>query len=431
MPQQPLTCRRQRSTRPSRPTPPEDPRPACHTGTRAEPEHRYGNLTLVRCMVPFWTTVAYASNRQGLPVLAGLNIGIVCAPAFGRYRHGFGFSDRKSGLGGSELLLLDTSEAFASRGAVVTVFLGDRHDARAIGNGELKFRPFWEAAAWAGDTVVVFRFGVERARLPRGSRYIGWVTDAPSTEAPISTLHLVTAVDHIVALSPYHLGLYERFMDDCGLPDRARPPSSIITPGIRASELVSSEKNPNRAIFCSVPEQGLDVLLQAWPMVRAVRPSASLVVTSDYTLWGLSGQAETWRARFAPDQGVIVTGAVPRSRLLRMQAASVLHLHPALVPENFCIASLECQAAGTPTITSNVGAMTTTVLDGITGECVPAEPQESFVERYVERVLTIWGTPELLSAMAERSRARVRERFDYARVSSHWACLLSDQERSN
>ena len=117
-------------------------------------------------------------------------------------------------------------------------------------------------------------------------------------------------------------------------------------------------------------------------------------------------------------------GPLARLRLLRLQAESTLHLHPALVPENFCISSLECQAAGTPTITSNVGAMTTTVVDGSTGICIPAEPAASFVERYVERTLEIWAHPEDLAAMASRARARAIEEFDYATVARQWAAVI-------
>lgn len=357
--------------------------------------------------------------------LSGLAVGFAVPPSFGRYREGFGFEDRETGVGGSELLLLDTSEALASEGALVTVFLADRRGWYTTRAGAVvEFRPFGEVSSWAGDVLVLYRFGVSADALPRNSRIVGWVADPPALAAPADTIQLASAVEHIVALSPYQAGMYERFMDENGWGGARRPTVSVIPPGVFPVEIQQHAKVPDQAIFCSVPEQGLDVLLDAWPAIRAERPSARLIVTSDYTLWGLRGEADDWRARFAKDQGVVVSGAVPRSRLLRLQAESTLHLHPALVPENFCISSLECQAAGTPTITSNVGAMTTTVVDGSTGICIPAEPAASFVERYVERTLEIWTHPEDLAAMASRARARAIEEFDYATVARQWAAVI-------
>jgi glycosyltransferase involved in cell wall biosynthesis len=359
--------------------------------------------------------------------LAGSTIGFAAAPAFGRYRYGFDFVDRETGIGGSELQLLDNCAALASAGAAVTIFMGDRRLRHTTNAGAVvDFRPFREARSWRGDTLVVFRFGLHPEALPRGPRLIGWVTDPPSADLPVATPDMARAVGHIVVTSQYQATEYERFLDGMGLEGVDRPTLSVIPAGIFPDELPRAEKLPNQAIFCSVPEQGLDVLFDAWPRIRSARPDARLVVTSDYTLWGLPSEVGGWRTRFGQDQGVHVTGAIPRSRLLKLQAESSLHLHPALNPENFCISSLECQSVGTPSITSDVGAMVTTVENGRTGICVPAEPGETFLARYTEEILRLWASPGNLAAMAEQGRARAVSEFEYSSIARRWGDVLAE-----
>jgi glycosyltransferase involved in cell wall biosynthesis len=131
------------------------------------------------------------------------------------------------------------------------------------------------------------------------------------------------------------------------------------------------------------------------------------------------------RELYAHMPGVRLAGHVSRAEVLRLQRTSELHLHPCIRTENFCYASLECQAAGTPTVTTDRGAMPTTVLSGRTGICVAADPLETFGQRYGAEVVNLMEDPETIRRLASAARRRALSEFSPAAIverwMSHWA----------
>jgi glycosyltransferase involved in cell wall biosynthesis len=159
-----------------------------------------------------------------------------------------------------------------------------------------------------------------------------------------------------------------------------------------------------RAVFAGElsRRKGLDVLLEAWPRVRAVLPDAELVVA------GPVGDIEP-----SPHAGVHWTGAVDNSQvrtLLREARVAVLPSRREVMP----MFVLEAMSAGRAVVATPVGALADTVGDG--GVVVPVEGRRGPRHR-PDRPARTWRTrrgPGRCSAGSLRGPLRPRAGHDPA-----------------
>lgn len=189
--------------------------------------------------------------------------------------------------------------------------------------------------------------------------------------------------------------------------------------------LVPLPKVPAKLLYCSVPALGLHHLVEIFPRVRAAVPHASLAITGDFTLWGRGPEDEALRAAFAGMPGVIYLGRIPRSRLVEEQKTSQLHVYPCSVPELFCLASIECQAAGTPTVGTTLGALSSTVSDGYSGVLIrtPVDHPD-FHSHFAAAVIDLLSDPDRLAVLARQARERALREYTYERVADEWIDLF-------
>jgi len=222
--------------------------------------------------------------------------------------------------------------------------------------------------------------------------------------------------DAVFTVSAFHT---ERLAWRCGVPRHRIYETRLgINPVDYAETL---PKVPYRLIYCSVPGKGLAHLAGIYREVQKEIPAVSLVITGDYTLWGRGPDDERHRALFRGLDGVEYLGRVPRKELVKLQKTSVLHVHPCVVEELFCLPSLECQAAATPSVCSDLGALPTTVEDGRSGSIVRARFDSSgFHAAFASEVSGLLRSPDVLSRMADYARERALTRFSYDIIASEW-----------
>jgi phosphatidyl-myo-inositol dimannoside synthase len=146
--------------------------------------------------------------------------------------------------------------------------------------------------------------------------------------------------------------------------------------------------------------KGLDVLLRALPIVRALVPAAHLVVVGDGSLrpW-LEALAES----FGVADAVTFAGAVSDAeRDVHLGRARVFAL-PSRLPagglggEGFGIVYLEASARGVPVVAGNVGGARDAVRDGVSGLLVDPDDHLA-VAGAIARVLRSDACFETLSA---------------------------------
>jgi glycosyltransferase involved in cell wall biosynthesis len=255
-------------------------------------------------------------------------------------------------MGGSEMALFQTSRALAKRGHTVRVVANLGPHPEGVYEG-VTYTTFPKDSC---DALIYFRGSFPLAHPVSARRRVWWSTDA-YLEGDYWPDSVWPKVDSAVCISDFHRNdLMSRWFNQL-------PSTTVIPLGCDPDEQIESFKVGHRLIYCSEPARGLEHLLRAWPRIRAAVPDASLAVTFDYRLWNSDPKVERFRA-LAQQEGIDYYGLLPRRSLLEQQAAAELHCYPCTFPENFCLASLECQLQGTPTITTNIGALPETVKTG-------------------------------------------------------------------
>jgi len=252
------------------------------------------------------------------------------------------------GVGGAELALITMCEEWTKAGHDVVLY-NDPHEGgvspfeqRSVAT----FDPNMER-----DVLIVFRSPNVRVATSKGLK-VWWSTDQ-YTRGDFK--EFAPLVDKIVCISPYH---QKYFADTYGITNTV-----FIDLPVRIDdyELTKYEKVSNRMIFSSISDRGLDNLRRMYPIIRREIPDLSLVITSDYRLWGTNNDGVSQhRVKWLPHEGIEFLGAISRERLIQEQLKAEVMLYPCNYEELFCISVAEAQYAGVYPVTSGIGALETT-----------------------------------------------------------------------
>lgn len=318
----------------------------------------------------------------------------------------YGEGDR-IGVGGAELALLTMCEAWAKAGHSVRLYNSPRkHEPSLFEQYPVDtFLPHEQR-----DILIIFRSPNHRIAHANGKK-IWWSCD----QYTVGSFEKFSGrVDKIVTISPFHA---QYFKDTYGIEGTV----TIDLP-VRIEDYANSPENarmkiPNRMIFCSVPDRGLAVLAQAYPRIKQEVPDASLVITSDYRLWGLpDARNEQFIRRFMGMDGVKFLGALPRKQMVDEQMKAQVQAYPCTYEELFAIANAECQVAGALPVTTTVGALRTTNM-GIQVEGDPTNPH--WVKSFSDAVINTLKDKELPEKRFEL-RQKAIERFSLERILKEW-----------
>jgi glycosyltransferase involved in cell wall biosynthesis len=244
---------------------------------------------------------------------------------------------------------------------------------------------------------------------------------------------LGASVDYVVTISPYHTEYHKRVYQI--------PADKIghIDLGVRIEDYMDAlglervdhgqediEKVRNRMIYCSIPDRGLSVLLKCWPKIKEIVEDASLVITSDYTLWGAPGAGNSkFRLDWARQPDVHFLGAIPRKELIKQQLSAEVQAYPCTYEELFCISAAECQVAGAVPVTSAAGALETTNEFGL---IVPGNPAtDGFAGQFAERIATLLTAERsFLEQQRRMMQAGAIARFDWSAIAERWEQLFEE-----
>ena len=318
-----------------------------------------------------------------------------------------------SGLAGSETALVHISRELARRQHQVTVFNLTRqegcwHGVRYRHLERLDYNHPWEVFIAVRGPVP--DLGKIKARVK-----VYWSIEEDRTLVKDWRL-VLPYVNAVFTISPFHT---RELLWRCQLPPEIIYETRL---GINLDEYAAMlPKVDNKLIYCSIPGRGLEHLARIFPLIQREIPHATLVITSDYTLWGRQPGNEAYRKLFRPLKAVNFLGKVPRARLIREQKTSVLHLYPCTVAELFCLPSIECQAAGTPTIAANLGALASTVQDGFSGLLLKGPASRTgFHQEFARAVVDVLQHPGRRQEMQRQARERAWRHYSYARIVSEW-----------
>lgn len=342
---------------------------------------------------------------------AGRRVLFICdfGPGFdGAAYHG-------AGVGGTEAAVVLLAEAMVADGAEVEVATTSRTGSRYAG---VTYVPLANLDSSPRDLAILVKVWSDAA--PDKGRVRLFLMSDVHVPHPENIARCRAWADRSIAMSDYQRRRVEAvtgrgWLRVMGLPigyDDYREPASVAA----AREHV--------LIYCSIPDRGLYYLQHIFPAVRRRVPDARLVITSDFTLWGMSAANEAFLRFFEGQAGVEYLGHVPRERLVAEQNRARVMAYPCTFEEGFCLSAAECMAAGAVPVTTNAFALTTTV-DGA-GVLVRGRPRSWFYRRtFVNatvRLLTDDGY------WSERSRACRERAYSYrpARVAADVIALARE-----
>ena len=323
------------------------------------------------------------------------------------------------GVGGAELSMLTLMDVFAKRGHDVTVFNNPRIPGKY---GGVVFANLAEYNnRLPKDVVIIFRSPNKRydqTQMPKTVRKLWWSTDQ-FTVGSFSAL--AQTVDDVITISEHHTAF---FTSKYGI-----DPKKIthIDLGVRVNEYDQDiEKIKGRLIFCSIPDRGLPILHAAWALIKRDAPHASVVITSDYTLWGVGANNSQHRLQWAGKDDVHFRGKVPRSQLVKLQLQADIMAYPSVYEELFCISAAECQVAGALPVTSVSGALPTTNEFGIT---IPGNPKTAtWVSAFSSQIVSLLMQEEDYLQQRQYTMMRAaRQRFDWEKIADRWEEIFEEE----
>ena len=317
--------------------------------------------------------------------------------------------DGRMGVGGAELAILTLMAGWSDAGHDVTFYNNPQNGHQS----KFKHAPISLFSPRENrDILIVFRSPNERAKKAQAKKKIWFSTDQYTVG---NFTDFSKHVDEIVTISDFHA---KYFASTYGIEN-----TTTIDLPVRTWEYkTETEKIPNRMIFCSVPTRGLDVLAKCFPKIQIEVPDASLVITSDFRLWGAhSPMNENYIRKFMGINSVTFLGAVSRAQLIEEQLKAEVHAYSCTYEELFCYASAECQVAGCFPISSAIGALETTNM----GLLVRGDPNtQEWQNIFIQVVVEAMKSREKFQQMARDNQRRAVERFSFTRILEEWDNLF-------
>lgn len=217
--------------------------------------------------------------------------------------------------------------------------------------------------------------------------------------------------DKIFALSEFHKNYLHQVQ---GI---SKDKITLLTNGINPADFPADcERNPNKIIFSSSPDRGLD---RAIRIVEAARKQSGLDLTLD-CFYGFENmrksgqpqwikQADDIEAMIAERPWVHYHGFVNKQTLMRHFQESAVWIYPANFIETYCITAIEALAAGAYPIVRDMGALKYTMKEAIEKDMCEFVSTDCETDAEVG----IWAN-RVVEAVIERKWERVKiDKQDY------------------
>jgi glycosyltransferase involved in cell wall biosynthesis len=238
--------------------------------------------------------------------------------------------------------------------------------------------------------------------------------------------------DRIVLVSDWQAN---RYFTAFGLkPEQTSVIRNCIAPEFenssRATPYFFNSDRPPVLIYTSTPFRGLEVLLQAFPLIRAQIPGCKARIFSSLEGYQKIAENELYRAlyeRCVATEGIDYIGSVGQDVLAVAMNEADVFAYPNTFLETSCIALMEAMASGCLIVASRYGALPETAA-GFGHLCdLPAAPAQ-FAERYasfmVEVVREARQNPQRLSARLDEQREFALNQYAWSRRAAEWEALL-------
>lgn len=251
---------------------------------------------------------------------------------------------RTKPLGGTEHVMLSWIEQMRKRGHDVSLIM----DSADTENVPYYFtrQEYLEERNEGADVMVCVNFVPENLLEYKAEKRV-WFVHQPGF---MGAEKWMDEFDATIALSPYHKAVLQKM----GWKGRME----VIGYGFDPADFPAHEyKNRKRLIYHSIPNRGLQKLIDWLPDLIAIDSEIELSICSD---WGIYYDSYNKASDLTvpKDSHIVHTGAVGFDELLQQLNSAYIHSFPSTyTDETFCYAVLFSQAAGLPVVTSQAGAL--------------------------------------------------------------------------
>jgi glycosyltransferase involved in cell wall biosynthesis len=346
------------------------------------------------------------------------------------YTEGLPFDGRtpfERSLGGSESAVVFMARELARRGHRMHVYCRCETPGECDGVVYHDLTDFGEFVETGECDVFICCRHLRGLTAPvRSKANVLWNHDVMVKPVAGHVMSLMYKLDRLFVLSEFQKKQFRRHLD---VPeDRYIVTRNGVDLALVDESIAGVGRDPNRVIYTSRPERGLDVLLTMWPEMKERRPDLKLAIAHYENPAADAQMAEyvgTLR-RFAeqlPD--IEFLGPLNKRDLYRELARSALVVYPATFPEVSCISMIEAAACGTPVVTSRYCALKETVADGEGGVLVSGDPHgEDYQQGFVDAVVGLLDGPVRCQELSAAARARVEERCQWKDIAAEWEGVL-------
>jgi len=190
---------------------------------------------------------------------------------------------------------------------------------------------------------------------------------------------------------------------------------------------------PPVLFYSSTPYRGLNVLLSAFPLIRALVPGCEARIYSSMTVNQTPPEQDAHRAlydRCRAIEGVHYVGSLGQAALAQAMADLDIFAYPSTFAETSCIALMEAMAAGTMVLSAAVGALPETAA-GFGNFCdrPPNSSESQFAELYARfaahTIQDAYKNPKQYSARIDEQRAFALQRYSWAERAVEWEKMLA------
>jgi glycosyltransferase involved in cell wall biosynthesis len=336
------------------------------------------------------------------------------------------------GIGGSETAMAEMAWRLARRGHEVKCYAPIPEDCPGQWRGTtwlpLEAADFEDDGVWILSRCpdVLDQFGDRRVGQPR------WLV-SQDEHYPNWTEERVEKLDRVLALSPEH---YKRMLR---LMPYVESKLCISSNGLKA-DLIREieamgipERDPNKIVYASSPDRGLEHLLPILARAREYNPDLTLHIFYGFDNIDVLAKAHPWMAkakgrieRLMNQPGVVWRGRVDQDTLYREWLTAGLWVYPTQFFETSCITCMEAQALGAVPIVSPIGALADNVRHG---HWIPGYASEPLTRARFAATLVWFSDPTIQARIRAEMMPWARGRFNWELVADQyeaWALGLAE-----
>lgn len=336
---------------------------------------------------------------------------------------------KTTGIGGSETVAGNLAIEFVKLGHNVKMF-GQHQNQIQYGVQLMPWETFNQNEEL--DLLIISRNLQPINDNLKAKKVVAWFHDIFSLSNIAPNNHMteiqLRKIDKFITLSPWHADFFLQYHQNI-----PKDKIIIIPNGFDLARYDNNNttKIKGRMIYSSSPDRGLDVLLDCMPKIRKQVPEAHLKVFYGFTTWEAcikqrgNKQEIAWMEqikRQLKQPGVEYFGRINQIQLAEEFKQAELWGFPSHFTETHCVTANESQAAGTPVITTNLAALSTTV--GDSGIILDGDSRsEAYQSNFISACTQILTNKLLWDEYSKRGLQKVKQ-YDWCNIIKEWVKLL-------